>query len=780
VIGRTASHYRILERLGEGGMGEVFLAEDLRLHRRVALKMLRAETVETPESRARLIAEARLASSLTHPGIAVIYEIDELEQDDVARSFIAMEYAEGETLARRVSRGALAVDEALDVVLQVADALADAHARGVVHRDIKPSNVMLTSGGRIKVLDFGVAQYAPAGDADSTWSGAPGDRYGGALAGTVGSMSPEQIRGREIDARADVFSMGVLLHELLTGRRPFLGDSAVDVVDAILHADPPPLDLDDPRVADLGRVLRRMMAKDAGARFVSMREAAVELRALRARGAQGAASLPLAAASPAVAVMGFANITGNADDDWLGTGIAETVTADLKAVEGLSVIARERIHEVLRRLAGDAAGADEALAVRAGRQLDARWVLTGAYQRLGASIRVTARLVEVETAAIVRTVKIDGRLDEIFTLQDRLVAELSAGLRRTVSLGGEERDETGVVDAYEAFSRGVVNMRTETHESVDRAILFFERAVALDPSYARAHLQLGSALELKADYLVMPELYEKALGHLRRAVELRPGLALAWREIGAILAATGREEEGLEAIRRALSLDPTDPSHHTALGRVYFIACARFDEAARAYERALQLNPRSGWAALQLAHCAILLRDLPRAEAAARQAAELQEAHFSGHEGVLIVGSHMRLGQIAALRGEHTEALAHFGRELDFFDRVDHALRPRTTIELRLRLGSSRLQLGDAAGARRDLDAAIDQFERRVRLGADEPFSRYYAACAHALRGDREAALVSLERAARSRRAFTAARARIEPDLSSLRGHPRFEALIAP
>ncbi len=461
-------------------------------------------------------------------------------------------------------------------------------------------------------------------------------------------------------------------------------------------------------------------------------------------------------------------------------GIAETLTADLRAVEGVTVVGRERVWEVLRKLGAVGAPADDAQAMRAARELGARWVITGGYQRLGDTVRVTARLTEAETDAVVHTVKVDGRIGEIFELQDRIVDELSSGLRLSLSPRGRGPEETHVVEAYEAFAKGMLNLRVESYEALDRAVLFFQEAVAVDAGYARAHLQLGSAYDVKAAYLVHPKLHERAIESFRRAIDLAPDLALAWKELGSALTSLGREEEGVEAVQRALALDPADAAAHGALARALFIGRADFDGAAAEYETALRLNPQAGWSALQLAHCAALRRDFGRGEAAARQAAALQERMQSGRDGVVIVGSHMRLGHLAALQGRHAEALEHLERERAFLQQVDHALRERTTIELHQRIGSALLHLGAPEPARAAFELALARFEERLRLGADDPFTRFYVAGIHALRGEPEQALSSLSRAIRMRRRFTIARARIEPEFASLRDDRRFQELVGP
>jgi tetratricopeptide (TPR) repeat protein len=384
----------------------------------------------------------------------------------------------------------------------------------------------------------------------------------------------------------------------------------------------------------------------------------------------------------------------------------------------------------------------------------------------------------VETGTVVHTAKVDGAIGEIFALQDRLVSELSSGLRLRLTPRARGAEETHVVEAYEAFAKGMLNMRIESYEALDRAVLFFERAVALDPGYARAHLQLGSTYDVKAAYLTTPELHERAIESFRRAIELAPDLVVAWKELGSALTSLGREEEGIEAVQRALALDPADAPSHAALARAFFIGRADFERAAAEYETALRLNPQAGWSALQLAHCAALRRDFARGEAAARQAASLQEKMQSGRDGVVIVGSYMRLGHLAALQGRHREALEHLERERRFLESGDHALRSRTTIELHQRIGSAHLHLGEHEEARAAFQVALAMFEERLRLGADDPYTRFYVAGIYALRGEPEQALSSLGRAVKGRRRFNVARARIEPEFASLRDDARFKEMV--
>ena len=376
-------------------------------------------------------------------------------------------------------------------------------------------------------------------------------------------------------------------------------------------------------------------------------------------------------------------------------------------------------------------------------------MLTGSFQRAGDAVRVTAQLLDAATAHAERTIKVDGRMQEIFALQDRLVRDLAELLRAVIRPTGAATLETGVVGAYEAFSKGVLNLRAESYESLDRAVMLFERAVDLDPGYARAHLELGVAYATKADYLARGELRAHAVTSLRRALELQPDSVRAWRELGSVLMAMGQDGDGFDALRRALVIDPADAGALGAMGRALFIGRAQFDEAASWYERALAANPKGGWYALQLAHCAALLRDFVRGEAAASRAIELQQ------RGLVRAGGRADRRRVDAARTSPCAAGTDRRgrspptcRSSNFLNGIDHALRNRVIVELNVRLGAAHLSLGETRKGQALLDVAIEAFDRRVRLGADEPFTRYYAAAAHALKGDADTAIAFLERAA--------------------------------
>ena len=789
-------------------MGEVYKAEDLRLHRPVALKMMLSgvghnDTAE--QTRARFLREARAASALNHPNIATIYEIDEFVHGGSRYSFIVMEYVPGRTL--KESDREFSLDDSLDIVIQIADALSEAHGHGIVHRDIKPSNIIIAEHQRVKILDFGVAKYnpLPSEDADtaSLYHTDLMKTSPGTVIGTFAYMSPEQALGREVDGRSDIFSLGVVFYELIAERSPFTGSSMLAVVDAILHADPLPVGTFNYRVTpDLERVVHRMLEKDLSRRYQAMRDVLTDLESVQnkitladdpyetniglATESKKTAVLGTNTfknrAGKSLAVMSFNNITKKPEDEWIGSGIAETVTADLKKIKGLTVIGRERVYEVLRRLSIEHdAETDEALATSVGREIGARWIVCGGYQRIGDMLRITARFVDVETGEVIKTVKIDGQMKEIFDLQDKIVYELSRDLDLSLRSGEREdieQKETDVVEAYEAFVKADMKLFGGSREAIDEAIELFRHAIELDPKYAHAAAGLGYAYVLKGQFLSIPELLEQGIEHLQKAIELNPMLVDGYTGLGMAFIALGRDDDAIGALRRALSFAPQDPQVHVALGRAYMIGKGRFREAAIEYQQGLRLNPDAGWAGLQLALCCAYLGDFKCGEEAARKAIAAQEQYISGQTGVQIVGSFVRLAQLYILQGRYDDAIAECYRELVFLRRSDHALRERTMIEVNQKLVSSYVRQGNLEDAHKVFDQLIKGFQKHLAAESDDPFTRYYVACACAMIGEKDRALEHLEKAIEGRHDFNVARARVDIDFEGLRDDPRFREMV--
>jgi serine/threonine protein kinase/tetratricopeptide (TPR) repeat protein len=743
LTGTTILQYRIGPRLGSGGMGEVYVADDRRLGRQVALKFLPPDRRRDADSRARLFREAQAASLLQSPHIAVTYDL--VEHDEAM--FIAMEYVDGELISERVARGPLPVAESLDIAAQVAEALDEAHGRGVTHRDIKSANLIQTRRGLVKVLDFGLAKMEIPSSVEATLQTQPEILVTapGMVMGTIAYMAPEQLRGDAVDHRVDLWALGVVLYEMLTGALPFRGNTLAAVFDQILRQEPAaPTQINPAIPLDVEHVVRRALQKAPVSRYNAARDMYNALRHAARRLETGASTtdvrpVHVETGERTIAVLTFANVTGDAADDWIGTGIAETVTADLKNVRDVTVIGRAQVFEQLKNVSAETGRTGDSLAIEIGRRLGAWWVVSGAYQRIGDRIRITAQLVEVLNGTLLRTVKIDGQVGEIFELQDRIVFDLSRSLNvklEKAEADAIERDETSSVEAFEAYSRGVLNMRSAGRDAMDRAIALFERAVQLDPKYASAWAALGGAYTLKGGFLGMPSLLEKAIEPLRRALGLNPSLVNAHVWLGSALSGLGKLDEGLASLQTAVTIEPENADAHQTLARALWLTKGMVADGIVELRKALALNPEAGYTYLQLSMLEALSGNLDAAEESARQAIELQERAMSGTEGLMIVGAHSRLGYVHYLRGDYDAAYAEFRRELEWVSTSDHSLRERTVIELHQKLSAVHYARGEEAEAFRFGDLAIQAHARRVAAGADDPATRYYIAAIYARRGD--------------------------------------------
>ena len=721
-------------------MGEVYLAEDQRLGRRVALKFLAAHVDADSEARERLIREAQAAALLRSPHIAVTYDLGEYD----GALFIAMEYVEGELLSARIARGPLPVADGLDVALQLADALDEAHGRGIVHRDIKSSNLMITARHLVKVLDFGLAKFLTLPTADETKTRA-GMTVPGLVLGTLNYMAPEQLSGAVVDQRADLFSSGVVLYEMLTARLPFTGATMPEIADHILNHEPDAMARYNYNVSeDVDGIVRKALNKRPEFRYQTARDFYIDLLNARRRITQtdshrgmsawlspidfadAAAPMPMPPppvprpATTSVAVLNFANITGNPADDWVGQGIAESLTADLTHIKSIVVVPREQIFELQRSLNELGRRVDDRQAMELGRRLGATVTVTGAYQRLSDRIRITAQVIEVAGGRQIATVKMDGRMEDLFDLQDRLVSDLAEGLKVEVA----QQDKSAIahagtqsIEAYEAYSRGMLNLRLAGRDSIDRAIALLEEALERDPRYVEAMVALASALEVKGSFLALPDLFERSLALADEAIALRPGDADAHVQRGDTLLAMGRIDESIVALREGIHLQPDRADAHGTLARAYWLGKGHVDEAIEEFEQTLRINPSAGYVHLQLAMLYTLRGDYPAAEQLARDAIRLQDQAMSGTTGLLLVGAHSRLGYVHYRQGRYEEAIREYRRELEMLSVGDHLLRERTSIELQQKLGAAYRRHGDLASAETHETAALQLFEPGSQVG---------------------------------------------------------------
>jgi len=574
VIGQTISHYRVTAKLGEGGMGAVYRAEDEKLQRAVALKFLPAELAADAQARERLVKEARAASRLNHPNIATIYEVGDAE----TTAFIAMELVIGESLKQTLLRGALPASQLVEVARQIAEGLNEAHQAGVLHRDIKPANIMLDPKGRVKILDFGLAVFTgrerARGEKEETFISRTATTW--STGGTVPYMSPEQLRGEATDARSDIFSFGVLLYECLTARLPFQGETSIDILHAILRQPPTPLRRLLPDIStEWEELVERCLEKEPERRFRSVREVQEALRR---------AATPPTAAEKSVAVLYFENLSGAKEDEYFRDGITEDVITELSKIKPLRVFPRSAVVGYRDK---------PATAPEIGRQLNAAYVLGGSLRRAGNRLRITAQLVEARTGHSVWAERYDREMKDVFEVQDEIARNISQALRVTLSPQEEKaiaRKPTENLQAYDFYLRGRSFARRCTRPDLEFAIQMYEHAIALDPKFALAYAGLAIAC---GHYYEWHEQHlrwvEKGFAACERALALDPELAEGLSARARLSFAQKKNDEAIMYARKAIERKPDCEGAYWTLGQACFVT-DRWEEAAALTDRAIEAS----------------------------------------------------------------------------------------------------------------------------------------------------------------------------------------------
>lgn len=667
MIGQTVSHYKIQEKIGEGGMGVVYRAEDLKLKRQAALKFLTPKTVASEESKNRLVLEARAAAALDHPNICTVYEIGEHE----GQTFIAMALISGGRLKDRMASGPLALSEGLDIAVQVAQGLEEAHGQGIIHRDIKPANIMITDRGQVKIMDFGLAKFG--GDADVTQT------IG--ISGTVAAMSPEQAQGEPVDFRTDIWSFGILFFEILTGKHPFQREHPQAMVYAILREDPEPMShLRSGIPPELESIVFKCLQKDSTARYAAMGELLKDLQAVRSGRTVSQLTVSPVATANVVAVMDFANITKDPECDWLAGGIAETVTVDLKKIAVLNVLSREKVLRAMGRKS--ASTITERDIIDIGQSLKARWIVWGGFQKMGAAIRITAHFTEVSTGKMAGSAKVDGRMEDIFGLQDRIIISLMETMN--LDLPGHEfekisKPETIEIQAYEYYARGRQVMNQMGMAGLREARELYEKAIRKDRNYALAYSGLGCLGMMRFISQTDPKDLEEGIARLKEAIKLDAGLAdpYLWLAYGY----TRRHdfEEAVEHGTRAIELEPDNFLAHYFLGTALMIDAATscrpalFGEALRSLNSCTTLQPHYIPARMNLAWVYMLHGQYPSAYLELEKASFLEESGLQ--EGPRFVGALTLLGNLHYRRRQYDQALEAYGRALQSLSKHEHVYR---------------------------------------------------------------------------------------------------------
>jgi serine/threonine protein kinase/tetratricopeptide (TPR) repeat protein len=754
MLGQTLGRYRIVEHLGEGGMGVVFRAEDPRLERDVALKVLKPDALHDEDSKRRFRLEARALSRLLHPNIATLFDFD----SDEGMDFLVLEFVPGESLARTLANGPLPETRARAIALDVTEALQSAHEKGIVHRDLKPGNVVITPRGRAKVLDFGLAHVMPGATGLTQSAPISGSS---ALVGTVPYMSPEQVREGRADARSDLYALGALLFEMTSGKRPFSGDDVVSLLYKIAHEPAPLLRVVRPGLsAELEAVVARCLEKAPLRRFS---DAGALLRALRGESSDEGRGLPIRTASsealspesgPArgiqsLVVLPFENRSGDPAQEFFADGMTDALIADLAQIAALRVISRTSAMRFK--------GAHLPLSEIA-RELRVDGVVEGSALQAGERVRITVQLVDVVNDRSVWARSYERGLTDILALQSEVAHAIADEIRIQVTPDERARlGSKGAVNpaAHVAYLQGLFLWNRFTGESVEAAIQRYQEALAIDPDYAAAYSGLADSYIMLANHHILPPREGYSLGRKAaerglsldeslaelhtslgwihrlfdwdwpaaereslRAVQLNPGYAFGHSRYALLLSGMGRHEEAIAEAERAHELDPLNLLTYTVVGDTLFYA-RRFERSLVPYRKCLELDPTFGAAHTDLARS---LEHVGRAD-------EAVEEFVRGTAG------------------------------------PDGSPRP-----------SSGLAILYARAGR--LDDAHATLQAVQALSQKQFVSPYGIASYYAVVGDNDRALDWLEKAY-SERDGTLVWLKVHPRLDGLRGEPRFRDLLA-
>ena len=669
--------YRILRELGAGGMGEVFLAEDERLGRRVALKSPSDDWLKQPDARVRLHREARAAAQLSHPNIATVYDV----LDEGGRPYIVMEYIEGESLSKTASTGPLPVEKALAIGRQIADGLSVAHAAGIIHRDLKPANVMLTPSGQVKLLDFGVARMVdPVGEPLTA---------AGQVVGTPGYVPPEQLLGRPADARSDIYSTGMILYQLLSGRAPWVSSGDGRAIETLLtgvrdlHQVAPNI---PPSVSD---IVMRAVAREPQDRYQTatdfgqaLETAAASLREMptvatgqalpvsrrRLSWTIGVGLLVLLALAgmpyvlrgrsggevtartlPVVAVLPLTNLSGDPKLEYVGAGMAETMSTKLANVSGLAVVSRGEIHDALARSTD---------ITKVSRALGVAYIVSGSIQQADNRIQVTINLLSPDGARIVEGAMYNDTIANLFALQRQISEDLALRLTGRVSLSSQDRQQlarmsTNNVSAISAYWRGKGLLEQPGPAPIDPAIAAFIEATTADGSFALGYAGLGSAYWRKYEQTKDPQWAGKAVEANEHARQLSSDEAEVRLSLATVYNGIGRPRDAIAELERVLALQPTSDRAHRLLGDIY-AASGKTSEAEAQFAAAIKIRPEY-WATYR--SLGYLLMKERRYDEAVRAFTKVTERQPDSTMGYQLLGNaHSQLGDFDAARADYEAA----------------------------------------------------------------------------------------------------------------------------
>ncbi|UCF79389.1 MAG: protein kinase [Candidatus Eiseniibacteriota bacterium] len=647
MIGKDISHYRILEKLGEGGMGVVYKAEDKNLKRTVALKFLPPQLTRDPQAKERFVREARAASALDHANICTIYEIDEAEE----QTFMAMACIEGQTLKEKIESSPLELSEIISIATQVAEGLREAHDKGIVHRDIKSANIMVTPKGQAKIMDFGLAKLT--GETKLTRTGI--------TMGTVAYMSPEQGRGEEIDQKSDIWSFGVVLYEMVAGRLPFQADYEAAVVYAILNEDPRTVTsfrADTP--IELEHIIAHAMTKNPDERYQSAAEMLADLTALGAgTGLVVAKERPpgLRRIGKSIAVLPFTSLSESKEDEYFSDGTTEDIITHLSKIGQLKVISRTSVMRYKN--------VDKSLR-EIGRELNVATILQGSVRRAGDRVRIVSQLVDTRTEEHLWVETYDREMKDIFAIQSDVAQNIAAALKAKLSPVERERLErkpTENLEAYDYYLKGREYYYRYHKQDNENAIELFKKALELDPGYALAHAGLGDAYGQRTGRFGLEAKWtDSAIEASERALSIDPACVEAYKALGLAYMAKGKRLKALEAYQKAVELNP---NYYPAVGNIATtnFALGEYGEALKWSKKAVSLNPTFAFAYSNVGYVYMSLDDYDEAERWFSKALELQPDLIYAHREFIYL--HLASGDHERARSHSKKALAIAPDEVD-------------------------------------------------------------------------------------------------------------------
>ncbi|HKO45220.1 MAG TPA: protein kinase [Pyrinomonadaceae bacterium] len=802
MIPESIGHYRVIKKLGAGGMGAVYLALDTKLDRKVAIKLLHPEFNSDEHFKKRQLREAQAVAKLDHPNICSVFDVNEVD----SFTFIVMQYIDGESLADKMDQAPLGLGRALELVEQAAEGLAEAHAHGIVHRDVKPQNMMITPRGQLKLLDFGLAKQVNPGDPVD--SEAPTETLlsqPGLIVGTMPYMSPEQVKGEPLEASSDIFSLGVTLYEMLAGKHPFKDQSAAVTMSRILLGEPIPTDQFQAQVSpELESLLSKMLSKDKESRYQNAHEFLVDLRQLPARLSSTESRAPTTSpgkpsetisSNPAaagilskvqrhkwvalaavlavalvvfavnqwtssdrldsLAILPFAYVSNdpllmaNADREYLSDGLTESVINNLSQLENLKVIARSSVFRYKGR------NVDDVQAI--GRELNVRAVLTGKIIQTGDELTIQVALTDVEGNRSIWGETYQRKTADIQSVQREIARNVSEELRLKLT-GADEtqlaKADTQSGEAYEAYLKGRYHWNKRTDEGFKKAVGYFQDAITKDGSYALAYTGLADCYTLRSDYgfLDPKEGYALAKGAVTLALKYDESLAEAHTSLASIKAVTEWDWQGAEnEYRRAIELNPKyATAHHWYAAQL--LLQGRLNEALQEIKIAQQLDPLSLGINKDYAVILLYAGDYEKALEQCRKTLEIEpDFHMMS----------TYIAQIYELQQKYPLAIAELERA--------HAAAPEDG-EIAYGLGQAYAIMGRKAEAQKFIDELNQPSKQNVYLPKE-------AAYLYALLGDKERAIAILEKAAEDHY-MAVAELKVDPRFTELRNDSRVRSIL--